>query len=132
MTIGRVAKAAGIAQSTIRYYESVGVIAKPARRSGVRCYDPSVVERLKVIRFYRSSGISIRTLAALAASEGEERRARRRALTQRRIADLDALIAGAQAAKQRLEDALACACRGDPGVCTMLLAVDAMDEGEVA
>jgi MerR family redox-sensitive transcriptional activator SoxR len=132
MTIGRVAKAAGVAPSTIRYYEEVGVIAKPARRNGVRDYDPSVVERLKIVRFYRSSGISIRILAALAESHGDERRTRRRAIAEDRIADLEAMIADAQRAKHLLEEALACRCRGNPRACTMLLAVEAMDADHVA
>lgn len=132
LTIGRVAKAAGVAQSTIRYYEAAGVIAKPARRNGVRCYEPDVVARIKVVRFYRASGVSIRTLAALAAAHGDERRMRRRSVTERRIADLDAVIAGAQRAKQLLEEALACSCAGDPRACTMVLAVEAMDQSDVA
>ena len=131
MTIGRVAAAAGVTQSTIRYYEAAGLIGKPPRRNGVRCYDPAAVEQLKMIRFYRAGGISIRALAALAAA-GEERRVRWRAIVQRRIADLDAVIAEAERAKQRLEDALACTCRGDARACTMLRHVDAMDGSEVA
>lgn len=33
-TIGEVVKRTGIAASAIRYYESVGVVPKPARKSG--------------------------------------------------------------------------------------------------
>ena len=66
MTIGQVAKAAGLSTSAIRYYEAAGIIPRPARKSGQRSYDPAMVDELKALRFYRASGIPIRGLVSIA------------------------------------------------------------------
>lgn len=49
MTIGAVAKETGLNTSSIRYYESIGLLPEPPRRSGRRLYDPSVIDRLRII-----------------------------------------------------------------------------------
>jgi MerR family transcriptional regulator, redox-sensitive transcriptional activator SoxR len=49
LTIGQVAARAGIRVSHIRYYEEVGVLAKPQRVSGHRRYGEDVLQRLSII-----------------------------------------------------------------------------------
>lgn len=50
-TIGRVAEAAGCKLQTIRYYEQIGLLPRPARSAGnQRLYDKSNVDRLTFIR----------------------------------------------------------------------------------
>lgn len=117
MTIGQIAKAVGIPQSAIRYYETVGILPRPPRKKGLRCYDADAIDQLKVLRFYRASGVSIRSLAAIATSERGAAGNIRRATVQRRIADLEACIADAQKAKRRLERLLACRCHGVRSEC---------------
>jgi MerR family copper efflux transcriptional regulator len=119
MTIGQIAKTVGVPQSAIRYYEAVGILPPPPRKNGARCYDPEAIDRLKILRFYRASGVSIRTLAAIATSERDAARNVRRAAVQRRIADLEACIADAQRAKSRLEQFLACRCNGIRSECVI-------------
>ena len=69
LTIGAVARAAGIAIDTIRYYEREGLLPVPARRlSGYRDYTPDAVARLRFIRRAKELGFSlpeIRELLAL-------------------------------------------------------------------
>jgi hypothetical protein len=50
MTIGRLAKTAGVPVDTIRYYEKVGLLAPPRRSAtGYRHYGAETVERLGFI-----------------------------------------------------------------------------------
>lgn len=75
LTIGRLAKASGVKVTTIRYYESIGLIDSPDRsEGGQRIYEPEAVERMRFIRHARDLGFtldSIRELIAL--SRNEER-----------------------------------------------------------
>ncbi len=109
MTIGEVSKAVGIAASAIRFYESVGILPPPLRKNGVRDYDISIVDQLKILRFLRDSGVSIRGLAA----------ADRHAEVRRRIDELEALIVSATAMKLRLQSLLECDCNGDTQKCVI-------------
>lgn len=119
MTIGQVAKAAGVSTSAIRFYESSGVLPRPRRRSGIRDYDPSVVEQLKVLRFYRATGISIENLASMFSGEADTCTMNRHVIVQRRIAELDMFIKEARGMKRRLQGLLACECNGDQQKCVI-------------
>lgn len=119
MTIGKVAQAAGVPPSAIRYYESKGLIPRPRRISGVRQYDADVIDHLKILRFYRSSGIPIRGLSAIASGARGTQKEIWLKVMQKRVAELDAWIARAQVAKQQLEEAIECRCNGKSGDCVV-------------
>ena len=76
MTIGRLSKAAGVKVTTIRYYESVGLMGTPERsESGQRLYDQEAIHHLSFIRHARDLGFSmdaIRDLIKLQADPGED------------------------------------------------------------
>lgn len=60
LSIGKLAKATGTKVETIRYYESVGLLAPPARTKGnYRAYSPQHLTRLSFIRRARALGFSI-------------------------------------------------------------------------
>lgn len=66
LTIGRVAKAAGVGVETVRFYERRGLIARPRRPlNGFRSYDRAAVERLQFIRQAKALGFSLREVKAL-------------------------------------------------------------------
>lgn len=69
MQIGDLSRRAGVNIETIRYYERIGVLPKPARQAnGRRIYGPADAERLGFIRHARYLGFdlpSIRVLLAL-------------------------------------------------------------------
>jgi MerR family copper efflux transcriptional regulator len=115
MNIGQAAKASGVSAKMIRYYESIGVVPKSARReSGYRDYGPADVHRLGFIRRARDLGFSmdeIRELLRLWSDQGRSSRDVKD-IAERHIADLD------QRARQLTEMAdalrhLAAACEGD-------------------
>jgi MerR family redox-sensitive transcriptional activator SoxR len=60
MNIGELAQCLGINTSAIRYYESIGLLPKPPRESGWRKYDPSILDRLRVIHAARKIGFSLK------------------------------------------------------------------------
>ena len=69
MQIGDLSRQTGVNIETIRYYERIGVLPKPARQpNGRRTYSPADAERLGFIRHARELGFdlpSIRILLAL-------------------------------------------------------------------
>ncbi len=66
ITIGQLAKTAGIKVQTIRYYEEIGLMPEPARTaSNRRVYDADGAKRLNFIRHARNLGFSIPAIRAL-------------------------------------------------------------------
>src|ERR1700694_1439561 len=119
MTIGQVAKAAGVSASAIRFYESSGVLPQPRRNRGIRQYDPAIVEHLTVVRFFRSSGVSVESLATMFGPDKTARSKNRHAAVARRIVELDEMIAHARRMKKRLQGLAACECQGDRKKCVI-------------
>ncbi|WFL79066.1 MerR family transcriptional regulator [Altererythrobacter arenosus] len=64
--IGQLATKLGVKPSAIRYYESEGLLPRPARRSGRRIYDMEDLLRLETIIAGRKLGFSISKLRELA------------------------------------------------------------------
>ena len=64
LTIGKVAREAGVSVDTIRYYERVGLLPKPARTpAGYRTYSPAVIHRLAVVRNAQRFGFPLKAIA---------------------------------------------------------------------
>lgn len=76
VTIGALAKTAGVTTPTIRYYEQIGLLPPAARSaSGQRTYDQSDMARITFIKRCRHFGFSIeqvRVLAGLSISPNED------------------------------------------------------------
>src|SRR2546428_4538949 len=65
-SIGQVARTTGVAATTIRYYEAIGVLPTPSRAaSGFRRYDQPGVERLRFVRRARVLGLPLQELKTL-------------------------------------------------------------------
>jgi DNA-binding transcriptional MerR regulator len=60
LTITKLARACGLSRSSVLYYESMGLL-KPARRSAgnYRLYAEADLARLRQIRVYRDSGLTL-------------------------------------------------------------------------
>ena len=71
MTIGQLSKLTGVKVTTIRYYESVGLIDEPSRsESGRRMYDEAAVQVLSFVRHGRELGFSMEAIEALLTLQG--------------------------------------------------------------
>jgi MerR family copper efflux transcriptional regulator len=76
MNIGAAAKVTGIPAKTIRYYESVGLLEKPARTEGnYRVYGDRDVATLRFVQRARQLGFSIKEVAGLVALWHDRQRA---------------------------------------------------------
>lgn len=66
MTIGQVAKLAGVGVETIRFYEREGLLNKPERKeSGYRLFGSDVVNRIRFIRRVQELGFSLKEIREL-------------------------------------------------------------------
>ena len=112
LTIGEVARYAGIETSAIRYYESVGLLPPPKRVNGRRRYDPAVLKRLGLIQLVRQAGFGIRELQVLfnGFSADTPASARWQTLATEKIAQMETLIEQMMATKLWLLEALKCQC----------------------
>ena len=112
LSIGEVARRANLRPSAIRYYEDVGVLPPPRRVNGRRRYDAEVLTRLAVVRMAQEAGFTIEEIRTLVAGfpEGTPASARWRALAERKLPEVDALIARLQAVRRVLEESLRCGC----------------------
>jgi MerR family redox-sensitive transcriptional activator SoxR len=112
LSIGEVAARAGIRPSAIRYYESIGLLPEPQRVNQQRRYEPEVLTQLAVVRMAQEAGFTVAEIVTLfhgfepgiAASE------RWRALAERKIAEIEALIARAETMRRVLGESLRCNC----------------------
>ncbi len=65
-TIGRLARAAGLPTSTVRYYERVGLLRAPDRSEGnYRLYDQEDLDRLRFIRAAQAIGFTIENIRTI-------------------------------------------------------------------
>ena len=65
MTIGQLSKRSGVPASTIRYWERVGVMPEPMRRSGQRRYSREALQRLAVLRLAQMCGFRLEEMREL-------------------------------------------------------------------
>ncbi len=112
LTIGEVARQAGLRPSTLRYYESIGLLPVPRRVNGRRRYDPSTVQQLTVVQFARQAGFTIAEMQTLFHGFAPETppAARWQALAEQKLCELDQLIERAQHMRQMLLAGLRCGC----------------------
>lgn len=65
LSIGQLAAKAEVNASTLRYYESVGLIPAPDRKNGQRRYDEALLDRISFIKVAQQTGFSIQEIAVL-------------------------------------------------------------------
>ncbi len=113
LTIGQVARQAGVSASALRYYESVGLIDAPRRRSGRRAYDDQVFDALRIVRLAGDAGFTLAEIRRLLHGFEPETPASRRwhALAERKLREVNALIERAERMQRLLESLLHCECR---------------------
>ena len=66
LTIGKVARAAGVGVETVRFYERKGLIEEPPRlASGYRQYPQNIVRRLRFIKRAKELGFTLKEIGDL-------------------------------------------------------------------
>jgi len=112
LTIGQVARHAGLNASAIRYYEREGLLPAADRAGGQRRYGEAALRRLEVIDIAKRAGFSLDEVRLLldASDGGEPAHAELSALADRKLGEVDALIARAEAMREWLVKAQRCTC----------------------
>ena len=112
MRIGEVARKTGIPASTLRYYESVGLLPKPAREGGQRAYDPSVLDHIALVEVAKAAGFTVSEIRQLLRGFGRKTPASKRwqVLAGRKVSEVDERIEQLQSMKLVLKAVLRCEC----------------------
>lgn len=112
LSIGAVARRAGIAPSAIRYYERLGLIPRADRRGGKRVYGEDVVDRVALIAVAKAAGFRIAEIQTFL--RGLARSAppgpRWRSLAERKAQELEARRAEIDRMERVLEVVSRCRC----------------------
>ncbi|OBG80174.1 MerR family transcriptional regulator [Mycobacterium sp. E802] len=109
LTIGEVARRAGVAQTALRYYEQLGLLPAPERVGGQRRYQESVLVRLEVIRLCKSAGFTLDDIAVLMDDDTPGRPAAR-ALAQAKLSQIDEQMSALAQARAIIEWGMQCTC----------------------
>ena len=110
MKIGTLAKHAGVAIDTVRYYERQGLLPAPVRlASGYRDYTDGDVARLRFIRRAKALGFTLGEIGELLAlsTRRDGDMAGMKSAAQQKLADVDAKLAELQRIRQGLTDLVA-------------------------
>ncbi|GJM10061.1 MAG: Cu(I)-responsive transcriptional regulator [Lysobacteraceae bacterium] len=111
-SIGQVAKQAGVAIDTVRYYERTGLLEPAARlASGYRRYGSIELKRLRFIRRAKTLGFSLHDIRVLLALSEEKDIAQVKRLAQSKLQDINNKIEDLESVRTGLS-ALIEACPG--------------------
>ena len=105
LTIGDLARRAGVTTSTVRYYERRGLMAADARVSGQRRYLAESLRRLVFIGMLQDAGLSLDDIEGIL---GATSTTEWKPIARDRLAALDAEIERLVSARAYLEGALLC------------------------
>lgn len=112
LTIGQLARRAGLPIDTIRYYERNRLIAEPPRRpSGYRQYPEETLQRLRFIRRAKALGFTLEEIAELLALSSQRNVAAVKRTAQQKLADVERRLTELS----RIRDGLAKLVRACPG-----------------
>jgi MerR family mercuric resistance operon transcriptional regulator len=133
VTIGKIAKEAGVGIETVRFYERQGLIDPPPRTdSGYRLYPADTVAKIRFIRNAKQLGFSLKEIAELLtlhdapnATKGEVKQR-----TQAKIAEIETKIMELTRMKKILTD-LAASCSGQGSLegCPIMKAMEGQGSG---
>ena len=105
LTLGRLARATGLARSSLLHYEALGLLQPLARsEAGYRLYGEAQVQRLDTIRRYRDAGLPLEAIRQLLSSPQADGPA---ALLEQRLLALSNEIQSLRAQQQQLARLLA-------------------------
>ena len=112
LSIGEVAREAGIATSALRYYESIGLLPAPARKSGQRRYDAGIIKTIGFIQLAQHAGFSMLEIQTLLHGFPTQTSpsARWKELAEHKLKDIQNQLERILEMKRTLEEGLKCGC----------------------
>lgn len=134
LTIGRLARKAGVNVETVRYYQRIGLVPEPQKPAGgFRRYAPETIDRITFIKRAQALGFSLDEVRELL-ELGDGHCADVRARAEEKRARIEARIAELKAMQTALEDLIgACLAGRDNAHCPIVetLAQSATEHGDV-
>lgn len=111
-TIGDISRQAGVPGSTLRYYETIGLLPAPRRVNGRRRYEASALQWLSIIGVAQRAGFTLGEIRELFLGfpAGTTPAARWETLARRKLAELDAQLARIHMMRRVLREGLRCGC----------------------
>ncbi|HHB13438.1 MAG TPA: Hg(II)-responsive transcriptional regulator [Chromatiales bacterium] len=131
LTIGQLARCAGVHVETIRYYQRRGLVSEPPKPAcGYRVYPEETIQRVQFIKRAQRLGFSLREIAELLAL-GDGRCSDVSAMAARKCRQIEAQIADLQAMRDALLQLLrACREHGGQTRCPMVTSLVSMRSGD--
>jgi len=125
LSIGQLAKRAGIAIDTVRYYERDGLLSPSGRLpSGYRRYGEPELKRLRFIRRAKALGFSLADIRALLSLSSGRNVAKVKRAAEVKLADVEVRIRELERVRDGLHALIAaCPGEGDPAHCPILAAL---------
>ena len=131
LTIGQLAKRAGVNLETIRYYERRSLLPQPSRRaSGYRQYPPDTVARIRFIKRAQELGFSLNEIAELLFLRVDVQTACHdvQRLAETKVTEIEQKLVMLQRMRQVLNELLHhCQMQQPTGECPILAALDSED-----
>lgn len=125
-SIGELGRATGTKVETVRYYERIGLLPKPARTGGnYRSYGPAELDRLSFIRRARALGFPIDQVRALIdlSDQRDQDCATVDGLARTHLQDVEAKIADLKALRRELSALIDSCCGGTVAECRIIEAL---------
>jgi len=131
MTIGRLAKLAGLNVETIRYYQRRGLLEEPRKPlGGHRRYPHGAVRQLAFIRRAQQLGFSLEEVKTLLKLGGGAHARETRELAEKKLAVLDTRLEQLERMRLELRKLIAASRKARPGHDPIVDALFATDEPE--
>lgn len=112
LTIGEVARQAGVPASTLRYWESAGLLTAPDRVSGKRRYDQQALRQISLIILIKRAGFTLAETRIVLCGLSDKTPPPEiwRKLAERKLPEIKQTLTEAKAMKKILEEGLRCDC----------------------
>jgi len=120
LTIGRLARAAGVHVETVRYYQRRGLLRTPPRPAGgIRRYANGDLQRLRFIRRAKAVGFSLRDIRALLQLDEQSCDEVRR-IAEQKLAEVRERMRGLESMAKTLETMIHQCESSDQPVCPII------------
>lgn len=116
LTIGRLAKAAGVNVETVRYYQRRGLIDEPTKPpGGHRRYPAQALQQIAFIRRAQQLGFSLAEVKDLLEFSDGKSTAKTRVIAEKKVASLDLHIDHLTKMRSRLKELITASKRAKSG-----------------
>jgi len=112
VAIGEAARQSGMPASTLRYWESQGLLAAPGRVAGKRLYDTQALQRLSLVVLLKRAGFTLKEIRIVLSGVSSRTRPPEiwRELAEQKLPEVRTTLAQLRATEQILETGLRCEC----------------------